>query len=166
MALHILKTEKTNVLHLGLAHLVLAKVTAFQGKLPEAEAEARKACDVLVMFAPYQLMARNTLGALLLGQQKASEARAEAEQGVRVLERLGGAGAVSVGTWLALAEACFALRDTEPAERALREALRCMRLRASDIPEAARERFLSLVPENARARELARERWGSDWERA
>jgi tetratricopeptide (TPR) repeat protein len=167
MAQHILKTERTNVLHLGLARLVLAKVGALEGQLSTAEAEARKACEVLVMFAPYQLMARATLCAVLLAQKRPQDARAEAEQGVRVLERLGNAGAVSVGTWLALAEACFAQEDTEAAERALREAVRCMRLRASDIPEpAARERFLSRVPENARTRALALERWGPDWESA
>ncbi len=167
MAQHILNTERINVLHLGLARLVVAKVAALQGKPQEAEEEARRACDVLVMFVPYQLMARATLGELLLAQQRTAEARTEAEQGVRVLERLGPAGAVSVSTWLALAEACFAQADTEPGEHALREALRCMRLRASDIPEeAARERFLRQVPENARARELARMRWGAGWESA
>jgi len=167
MAQHILKTERTNVLHLGLARLVLAKVAARDGQLPEAEAEARKACDVLVMFAPYQLMARATLCSVLVARQRTQDARAEAEQGVRVLERLGDAGAVSVSTWLALTEACFAQNDTQAGERALREAVRCLRLRASDIPApAARERFLSLVPENARTRELALQRWGSGWESA
>ena len=39
--------------------------------------------------------------------------------------------------------------------------LRCVRLRASDIPDMeARERFLRQVPENARTLELARQRWG------
>ncbi len=167
MAQNILKTERTNVLHLGLARLVLAKVAAREGQLSEAEAEARKACDVLVMFAPYQLMARATLCAVLLAQQRSQEARTEAEQGVRVLERLGNAGAVSVSTWLVLAETCFTQEDTEAGERALREAVRCIRVRASDIPEpAVRERFLSHVPENARARELALRRWGSGWESA
>jgi tetratricopeptide (TPR) repeat protein len=165
LARHILTTERTNVLHLGLARLVLAKVSASEGRLQEAEAEARKACDVLAMFVPYQLMARATLCAVLLERQRPDDARAEAEQGIRVLERLGDAGAVAVSTWLALAEACFAQDDTEAGERALREAVRCVRLRASDIPEpAARERFLSLVPENARTRELALRRWGSGWE--
>jgi hypothetical protein len=89
-----------------------------------------------------------------------AESRAEAEQGVRTLEQLGETGAMSVATWLALAEACFAQEDMASGDSALREALRCVRLRASDIPEgAARERFLSQVPENARVQELARQRW-------
>ena len=165
LAQHILKTERSNVLHLGLARLVVARVNALEGRLPEAEAEARKASEVLVMFAPYQLMARATLCGALLAQQRTQEARTEAEQGLRVLERLGNAGAVSVSAWLALAEVCFAQQDTEAAEHALREALRCVSLRAGDIPEAAaRERFLSAVPENARARQLALGRWGPGWE--
>jgi hypothetical protein len=79
---------------------------------------------------------------------------------------MGGAGAASVGMWLALGEACFAQGDIAPGEEALRQSLRCLRLRIGDTLEPrARERFLSQVPENARARELARQRWGEDWER-
>jgi hypothetical protein len=60
-----------------------------------------------------------------------------------------------------LAEACLALGDEDAGEQALRQALRCLRLRAEDIPvAAARERFLHQVPENARALALARQRWG------
>ena len=41
-----------------------------------------------------------------------------------------------------------------------------MNLRAQDLPDAAtRELFLSKVPENARTRELAHQRWGKDGER-
>jgi tetratricopeptide (TPR) repeat protein len=166
LALQTLETEQVNVLQLGIAHLTLAKVAASRGQLPDAEARARQACEVLNRFLPYQLIARTTLCAVLLSGQRAAEARAEAEQGVRELERMGGAGAASVGMWLVLAEACFAQADNEPGEAALRQALRCLRLRTGDIPEPrARERFLKLVPENARARELARQRWGEDWER-
>jgi hypothetical protein len=165
LALHTLETEKVNVWRLGLAHLVLARLAALQGQLSEAEAQARKACERLTMFVPYQLMARTTLSSVLLAQQRAAEARAEAEQGVRALEQMGGAGAMSVGMWLALAEACFAQVDTAAGEHALREAMRCVRLRAEDILEpAARERFLSQVPENARTMEVARKQWGAGWD--
>jgi len=64
---------------------------------------------------------------------------------------------------LALVEACLAQGDEAQGETALRQALECVRLRASDIPDTvARERFLSQVPENARVRVLARQRWGTD----
>jgi tetratricopeptide (TPR) repeat protein len=162
LALQALETEKVNVLRVGLSHLVLAKVAWVQGQLSEAEARAREACEVLELFAPYRLMANVTLSGVLRAQQRLEEARAEAERSVRALEQLGEAGALSVGTWLALAEACFALRDGEAGERALREALRCLHLRAADIPTGAdRERFLSQVPENARVRALAHEQWGA-----
>jgi len=165
LALHAVQTEKANVMHLGMAHMALAKVAVQQGQLLEAEAQARKAREVLAVFVPYQLMAYTTLSGVLLAQQRVAEARAEAEQGVHALEKMSDAGVVSVGVWLALAEACFAQADTAAGERALREAVRCLRLRAEDIPEeAARERFLSQVPENARTRELARERWGDGWD--
>jgi hypothetical protein len=163
LALETLKTEKVNVLHQGVAHLALAKVAALQGQLTEAEARARQACAVLGLFRPYKLIARTTLCSVLLAQQRAAEARAEAEQGVRDLEQMGPPGAPAVGMWLALVEACFAQGEQRLGEAALRQALQCVHLRASDIPDAAaRGRFLNQVPENARVRELARQRWGTD----
>jgi eukaryotic-like serine/threonine-protein kinase len=165
LALHTVQTEKVNLMLLGIAHVVLAKVAVHQRQLLEAETQARKACEVLAMFVSYQLMAYTTLSAVLLAQQRVAEARAEAEQGILALEKIGSAGEGSVGMWLALAEACFAQADMAAGEHALREAVRCLCLRAEDIPEeAARERFLSQVPENARTRELARERWGANWD--
>jgi hypothetical protein len=116
---------------------------------------------MLSVFAPYQLLARTVLCATLRAQGRAVDARVEAEQGRRMLERLGGAGVASVGVWLALAETCFAVEDTVAEEEALRHALRCLRLRAEDLPEATiRERFLRQVPENARVLEMAYQRWG------
>jgi hypothetical protein len=162
LALHTVETERVNVMRLGLANLALARLAELEGQLAEAEAQARKACEVLELFLPYRVMAHTRLSAVLRAQRRLVEARAEAELGVRTMEQMGRFGAVSVGIWLALAEACFAKEDQEPGERALREALRCVHLRAEDIPEAAaRERFLSQVPENARARELARQLWGT-----
>ena len=163
LALDTLETEKVNVLHLGIAHLTLAKVAALQGQWAEGEARARKACEVLGLFRPYKLIARTTLSSVLLAQHRAAEARAQAEQGVRDLEQMGPPGATAVGMRLALVEACFAQGDHSTGDAALRQALECVHLRASDIPEAAaRERFLTHVPENVRVRELARQRWGSD----
>ena len=50
-----------------------------------------------------------------------------------------------------------------PESAALRKSLQCVRSRARDIPdEAARQRFLREVPENARTLELARRRWGEE----
>ncbi|PTL80481.1 serine/threonine-protein kinase PknK [Vitiosangium sp. GDMCC 1.1324] len=143
----------------GLA--VLAKVLAAQGALSQAEECAREACELLRPFRSYQTLACETLSTILRAQGRATEAREVAELGVRELERMGGAGVSAVAMHLALAEACFAQGDGSAGDAALREALRCVRARASDIPEAeARECFLRQVPENARTLDLARQRWG------
>jgi hypothetical protein len=112
-------------------------------------------------------MARTTLCATLMKQGRCAEARTVAEEGVQALERMGGAGAASVGIWLALAEACLDQGDPAAGDGALRRAMQCLLLRAEDIPDAAaRERFLSQVPSNARTRALAVQRWGTRWEQA
>lgn len=163
LALEILNTQKMNVTNLGLAHIALAKVALLRGVLTAAEEHARKACEVLGLFRVYYLIARTTLCTALLAQQRSAEARAEAEQGVTELEQMGPPGAIAVAMRLALVEACFAQGDQEQGNVALLKALQCVHLRAADIPDAAaRERFLSQVPENARVRELARQRWGTD----
>jgi tetratricopeptide (TPR) repeat protein len=163
LALETLETEQMNVIHLGMAHIALARVAALEGQWAEAEAHSRQACEVLGQFQSHKLMARTTLCAALLAQHRAAESRAEADQGVRELEQLGPPGAMAVGMRLALVETCFAQADDATGDAALRQALDCVHLRASDIPEAAaRERFLTQVPENARVRELARQRWGTD----
>jgi Tfp pilus assembly protein PilX len=101
------------------------------------------------------------LSTVLLAQGKVAEAREEAVTGVRELERNRGQGVYAVAMYLALAEACLREGDRELAESSLRQALECVRARASDIPEPAhRARFLREVPENVRVVALARECWG------
>ncbi len=98
---------------------------------------------------------------MLLAQERASEARQVAALGAQRLEQSGSECAATVGLRLALAEACLAEGDVQAGEAALRKALQCLRTCAHNIPdEAARERFLLQVPENARTLELARQRWG------
>ncbi len=134
--------------------LVLARVALARGELAEAEAHARKACEL--PFPCYRLLARTTLSTVLRAQGRLAEARQCAALGCEAMERLGGAGAAAVGMYLALAEACLAEGDTGAAEGSLRKALQCLRARAEDIPDAAaRERFLHKVPENARTLTLA-----------
>jgi hypothetical protein len=138
-----------------------AKVALATGDLSEAEHHARKACERLATIFFYQLKPRVLLSQILLAQGRAAEAREVAAPGVQELEALGGTGLLAVGVYLALAEACLADGDNEAGEAALRKALQSVLSRARDIPDdAARERFLSQVPENARTLELARQRWG------
>jgi tetratricopeptide (TPR) repeat protein len=166
IAHHMLETAKGNLLHLGVAYLALAKGEEARGEYSKAAAHAGQACELIGALLSYQLVARTLLSATLRAQGRTAEARAEAAQSVQLLEQRGGAGAGAVGVWLSLAEACLAQEDTAAGEQALRRALQCLSLRAEDIPDAAvRERFLCQVPENARAQELAHQRWGTDWER-
>ena len=154
-------TASVNAVDIGMGHTVLARHAAFAGELAEAEAQARKARDMLAPFLAYRPFAHTTLCTVLRTQGRLAEAREAAELGVQDLEQIGGAGACAVAMHLELAEACLAQGDTQAGEAALRRALQCLRERVADIPEpAARERFLQKVPENARTRELARQRWG------
>jgi serine/threonine protein kinase len=153
--------ENLNDYRRGSAHSVMAKVLLERGGWDEAEAHARKACELLAPFQADVVYARTFLSNVLLAQGKAAEAREVAVLGVRELEQARYMGVYAVAMRLALAEACFARGDAGEGEAALREASRCVRLRARDIPGTeARERFLRQVPENARTLELARQRWG------
>ncbi len=145
----------------GIASAVLAQVAAVRGELREAEADAHQACELLMTFPNLQLFARTVLSNILRLQGRAVEARQEAELGMGSLRQMDSEGVYAVGMRLALAEACFAQGDAPAGEAALREALRCVQERASDLSDPAlRERFLGQVPENARTLELARQRWG------
>jgi tetratricopeptide (TPR) repeat protein len=145
----------------GVMRALLAKALMIQGEPEKAETHARQACEFLTSFPTHGVYARTVLSNVLLGQGRATEARQVAVLGVRELEQMRSEGVFAVAVHLTLADACFAEGDTGAGEAALREALRCVHVRASDIPEAAaRERFLRQVPENARTLELARQRWG------
>jgi len=162
LALRFVESPGANRMYLGTAHLVLARVAATAGEQAEAEAQARKACEVLAPFVPIAAEAHWRLSALLLAQGRAAEARQEAEHALREMERVGPAGVAQVGLLQVLAEACFALGEVSAGEQALRSAVRQVRARAVVIADTAlRERFLSQVPQNARTLELARQRWGS-----
>ncbi|MFY0572676.1 protein kinase domain-containing protein [Archangium lansingense] len=161
LALECVEAQGSNRLHRGSALLVLARVMAGEGDLPGAEARAREACEALAPFTPFVPLARWSLGALLLARGSAAEARQSVELGLLETDAMGPGGLARVGLLQVLAEACFASGDTAAGEQALRRALRCLRERAGDIPDAeSRERFLRQVPENARTLELARQRWG------
>jgi tetratricopeptide (TPR) repeat protein len=165
MALRQVETSKDNLLHLGVAHLALAKVKAARRELAEAEEHARKACEMTHVLQYFQLTSRTLLSTLLREQGRAAEARAEAEVSVAALERNEHPGAGVVEAWLALAEACLAQGDMVAGDRALRQAARYLYQRAEDVPQGpARERFLSQVPSHARIRELSLQRWGKSWQ--
>jgi tetratricopeptide (TPR) repeat protein len=162
LALEWLACDEPDTFRRSAVRAMLAKALVGRGELREAETHARQACELLMpLLVPSRVRARTVLSIVLLAQGHATEARQVAVLGVRDLEQMRSQGVFAVAMHLALAEACFAEGDTEAGEAALRNALRCVQARASDIPEpAARERFLMQVPENARTLELARQRWG------
>jgi hypothetical protein len=145
----------------GLAHATSAQVLAASGELGEAEAHARKACELLAPLKGYLLFALTIHSNVLRAQGRVVEARRVATLGVREMERMDCKGVYAVSMYLALAEACFAEGNANAGDATLRKALQSVSDRASDIPDPAiRERFLCQVPENARTLELSRQRWG------
>jgi hypothetical protein len=97
----------------------------------------------------------------LLAGGRPEEAHEVADRAIQALEQMGGEGSGAVGAWLSLAEAAIAQEKTGVEEKAMRKAEKILNRRAQDITDpAARERFMSRVPEHARLRELLRERWG------
>jgi tetratricopeptide (TPR) repeat protein len=147
----------------GVISTLKANVARARGELAEAEQQARKAGERLGAYFFEQLTARVLLSGVLLARGRATEAREEAASAVGQLEAVGGEARPTVGVYLALAEACLADGALVEGEAALRRAWRYVHARAGEIPqEAARQRFLRQVPENARTLELARQRWGVD----
>jgi len=162
LALEWLACDEPDAFRRSTVRALLAKAMVGRGAPREAETHAREACALLMpLLVPSRVYARTVLSTVLLAQGRGAEARQVAELGVRDLEQMNCQGVFAVGMHLTLAEACFADGDVPEGEAALRNALRCVRACADDIPDpAAQARFLSQVPENARTLALARQRWG------
>jgi hypothetical protein len=153
---------KTGLL-MGMARGALAEIKRRQGDLAGADEEACAACE-LVRPAPstaWRAIAQRSR--ILLEQGRTEEALAIAEEGVQELERRDLAGQGEIALRLALVEALAATGKAEAARAALEKTLAQVRRRLADIPEAAaRERYLTQVPTNARLRELAQQWLGLD----
>lgn len=113
-------------------------------------------------------MAMVVLIGALLRQNRPAEACMTAEEGLRILGSMGGAGYSEVPFRVAAAEAWYAAGEMDRAREALRDALRQIERRASKIPDPVwLSRFLEGRPENVRAIALARE-WlreeGIEWD--
>jgi hypothetical protein len=139
------------------AHSALAEIRRRQGNLIDAEREAHAACEAVrrlpaFRWGPIALHAR-----ILLEQGRAEEALAVAEAGVRQLEQLGLEGHGEIDLRLSMAEALHAAGQVEAARAALADTIPHLKKRLDDIPEpAARERYLTNVPTNARVVALAK----------
>lgn len=149
----------TNNLRLArAARSVLAEVKRRRGDLAGAEVEARAAREAVTPQPAYSWEPIACLSRIVLGQGRAEEARALAEDGVKELERLGLAGRGELELRVALASALAALGRTDEARSAVAAALPRLKMRLDDIPAgAARERYLTHVPASARLVALATE---------
>ncbi|ATB31853.1 serine/threonine-protein kinase PknK [Melittangium boletus] len=144
----------------GLRDSFAAQTLGVHGEWGEAETRARRACELLESLPSVRGFAQAVLSEILRRQGHLDQARSLARSGVRSLE-LCGTGIYMVFIHLSLVEACLAQGDDAEGEAALRKALERVRTWAHDITDAAaRERFLTQVPVNARVLALARARWG------
>src|SRR5262249_6299392 len=142
---------------LGEAHAALAEIRRRQGQLIEAEREVGAACEAVRPFPGYTWGIIALRGRILLEEGRAVESLTVAEAGVVELERLGIEGSGEIDLRLSWAEALHAVGRAEAAHAALADTLPRLKKRLDDIPEpAARERYLTNVPANARVVALAR----------
>jgi tetratricopeptide (TPR) repeat protein len=156
-----------NATVMGLAHGVLAEIRRRQGDLDSAEREARTACEAARPFPTFAGEVTALHARILLEQGRAQEAIPVAEAALTELERLALAGSGEVDLRLSLAEALHAAGRVEAARAALSDAIPRLKKRVSDIPEpAARERYLTNVPANARLVALAKAWLGDEAVRA
>jgi len=148
--------QQANPFILGNLNCALARAFMQLGDLEAAAAAARASCEGLVVSPTLRTWSYCVYIQVLLRQDRVAEARGVGEQALQELTARGGGGFAEVALLLALGEAHRAAGDTPAACISLIEAARQMHLRADKIPDpAARERFLTRVPENVRIRELA-----------
>jgi hypothetical protein len=141
----------------GLIHVALAFVELADGALGMAERAALRALEVFVQMPVGRPLGCMALGRVYLRQGRAREACKVADEGLAQLEALGGRGWMDVSLHLTAAEARRAIGDEVAARQALAEACAKIEQRASRIADpASRERYLTRVPDNARALEWAR----------
>ena len=142
----------------GVAYGALAEIKRRQGDLVGAEEEARVACEAARPFPPYSWDVIALRIRILLDLGRTAEALEIGEEAVQHMEQLGLEGCGELALRLALAEARHAAGQVDAARALLADAIACLKKRLADIPEpAARERYLTNVPTNARLVLLAKE---------
>jgi hypothetical protein len=147
---------------LGLGHGALAAIRRRRGALALAEQEARAGCVAARAFPTYAVEVTALHARILVEQGRTEEALDVAETGVREIERLGIEGSGEIDLRLSWAEALHAAGRAEDARATLSDTLPHLKKRLDNIPErAARERYLTNVPANARLVVLA-EAWLGD----
>jgi tetratricopeptide (TPR) repeat protein/tRNA A-37 threonylcarbamoyl transferase component Bud32 len=138
------------------ARIYLAAILALRDEPARAEAELRAAISASESSPPIRAYALAHLADLLLSQERADEARADAEEAMRILRALLG---VEEGESLIRLTHALTLErtgDARGAEAAIGEARRRLLERADRINDARlRRSFLDHIPENARTLAMA-----------
>jgi tetratricopeptide (TPR) repeat protein len=136
----------------------LATIFELQGALEEAELEARRSAELLLVAPPLRAHVLATLARIRLARGRPGEALATAREAMSELEKLGGLEEGEAVVRLVHAESLAAASLDEEAKRAVDEAKDRLLARADKIHDARwRESFLTNVPENARTLALAAE---------
>ncbi|HZF52075.1 MAG TPA: hypothetical protein VE093_25655, partial [Polyangiaceae bacterium] len=156
------RTQGSQEVVIGQIQSALARVLMAQGRLSEAQKAAEEALAVYQNARAVRPRAYRTLIEILLRRGRLADAERTADEALQCLDELGGAGFCEVPLRLAIAEARAAGGDIAKAREALEQTLRLIDRCADQIPDPAmRARYLNDVPENVRARELARAVLGS-----
>jgi tetratricopeptide (TPR) repeat protein len=134
----------------------LAWILRRAGDLEAAEAEARRAVELLEAVKPVQIPARATLADVLLARGRPAEALAEARRAMALLASLGKIAEGEALVRLAHAEALEATGNHAAARAAIADARDRLLETAARIDDTARRTtFLENVPEIARTLALA-----------
>lgn len=142
----------------GAARSCLASILKKAGDLAGAEAEARRAVELLAVAPPLLAAAMATLAEVLLAEGRVLEALDEARRAAEVLTRLRVLEEGEALVRVIFAEALAACGDRAAARAVIEVARARLMSRAAKIAgEEARACFLTRVPENARTLALARE---------
>lgn len=135
----------------GWAHGIRAQLRLLHGNHEAAAEDARRAIDLSPVAPLRRLGAVATLSQSLLHSGRTAEAHQLAEEGLRQAESLGGGGYSELPLRLVAAEARDAVGDRRGARALIQIASTELSRRASLIPDqAARQRFLTQLPEHAR----------------
>ena len=142
----------------GAARLYRALFLAMDTQLERAEKETQAAIEAFGLTPPLRAYALAVLGRIRLTSSMPRRAEAPAREAMDVLEALGGVEEGESYVRLAFAEALDAAGDRDAARDAIATARVRIMERAAMIHDPAwKESFLSLVRENARTLELAKE---------
>jgi tetratricopeptide (TPR) repeat protein len=139
------------------ARSYLASILFMSGELDASEREAQAAVDLLTGSPPLRARALATLSQIELALGKSSPCLAAAEEGMRVLDQMGGIEEGESLVRLAYAEALAANGKSRDAERAIASARDRVLERAAKISDMQwRASFLERVVDNVRTLALAR----------